>query len=74
MAFLSFDHASSSELWSAAALLCTMFEGAITTCGIPERPGLLVTVPYHNRDLKRSTLRSILRQAGITSEELSDLL
>jgi predicted RNA binding protein YcfA (HicA-like mRNA interferase family) len=39
-----------------------------------EKPGLLVTVPYHSRDLKRGTLRSILRQAGITSEELTDLL
>src|SRR6516162_1703928 len=36
----------------------------------PAKPGLLVTVPYHNRDLKRGTLRSILRQAGITPEEL----
>jgi predicted RNA binding protein YcfA (HicA-like mRNA interferase family) len=40
----------------------------------PERPGLLITVPYHNRDLKRGTLRAILRQAGITPEELRDLL
>jgi len=40
----------------------------------PEKSGLLVTVPYHNRDLKRGTLRSILRQAGITLEELADLL
>jgi predicted RNA binding protein YcfA (HicA-like mRNA interferase family) len=40
----------------------------------PEKPGLLVTIPYHNRDLKRATLRSILRQAGITPEELRDLL
>jgi predicted RNA binding protein YcfA (HicA-like mRNA interferase family) len=40
----------------------------------PEKPGVLVTVPYHNRDLKRATLRSILRQPGITPEELRDLL
>ena len=40
----------------------------------PEKPGLLVTVPYDNRDLKRATLRSILRQAGIKPEELKDLL
>jgi predicted RNA binding protein YcfA (HicA-like mRNA interferase family) len=39
----------------------------------PEKPEL-VTVPYLNRDLKRGTLRSILRQAGITPEELTDLL
>ena len=40
----------------------------------PAKPRLLVTVPYHNRDLKRGTLRSILRQAGITGEELTDML
>jgi predicted RNA binding protein YcfA (HicA-like mRNA interferase family) len=40
----------------------------------PERPGILVTVPYHNRDLKRVTLRAILQQAGITTDELGRLL
>jgi predicted RNA binding protein YcfA (HicA-like mRNA interferase family) len=40
----------------------------------PDRPTLLVTVPYHNRDLKRGTLRAILRQAGLTQAELDDLL
>ncbi len=40
----------------------------------PERPGLMITVPYHNRDLKRGTLRAILRQAGLTADELRDLL
>ena len=40
----------------------------------PERPGVLVTVPYHGRDLKRGTLRAILRQAGLTPDELRDLL
>ena len=40
----------------------------------PEKPGLLVTVPQHNKDLKRGTLRAVLRQAGITPDELRDLL
>lgn len=40
----------------------------------PDKPGLLVSVPYHSRDLKRGTLGSILRQAGMTAEELIDLL
>ncbi len=40
----------------------------------PDKPGILVTVPYHGRDLKRGTLRSILRQAGISVDELVDLL
>lgn len=32
-------------------------------------PPHLVTVPYHNRDLKPKTLRSIIRQAGWSVEE-----
>ena len=32
-------------------------------------PPRLVRVPYHGRDLKTKTLRSILRQAGWTEEE-----
>jgi predicted RNA binding protein YcfA (HicA-like mRNA interferase family) len=34
----------------------------------------LVTVPFHNKDLKRATLKSILRQAEIPVEELIELL
>ena len=30
----------------------------------------LVTVPYHNRDIRIKTLKSIIQQAGITSEDL----
>jgi predicted RNA binding protein YcfA (HicA-like mRNA interferase family) len=40
----------------------------------PDRPGLLITVPVHTRDLKRGTLRAILRQAGLTPDDLRDLL
>jgi predicted RNA binding protein YcfA (HicA-like mRNA interferase family) len=32
-------------------------------------PPHLVRVPYHSRDLKPKTLRSIIRQAGWTEEE-----
>ena len=32
-------------------------------------PPRLVTVPYHSRDLKPKTLRSIIRQAGWTHDE-----
>jgi predicted RNA binding protein YcfA (HicA-like mRNA interferase family) len=32
-------------------------------------PPHLVRVPYHKRDLKRKTLRSIIRQAGWTDNE-----
>ncbi len=40
----------------------------------PDKPGVLVTIPYHSRDLKRGTMRAILRQAGITPEELRSFL
>ena len=32
-------------------------------------PPHLVTIPYHTRDLKLKTLRSIIRQTGWTVEE-----
>ena len=40
----------------------------------PDRPTLRVTVPFHNRDLKRRTLESIIEQAGITVEEFIGFL
>ena len=30
-------------------------------------------IPMHNRDMKRGTLRSVLKQAAISPEELFDL-
>ncbi len=35
---------------------------------------LRVTLPMHNKDLKRGTLRSILRQAGLTPEDFLKFL
>jgi predicted RNA binding protein YcfA (HicA-like mRNA interferase family) len=40
----------------------------------PTKPGVRVTVPFHNRDLKRGTLQSIVKQAGFTNEEFLKLL
>ena len=40
----------------------------------PEKPTLRVTVPFHNRDLKRGTLQSIIKQSGLTNEEFLRLL
>jgi predicted RNA binding protein YcfA (HicA-like mRNA interferase family) len=41
----------------------------------PGDPTRTVTVPVHaSRDLKPGTLRSIIRQAGMSVEEFSDLL
>jgi len=39
-----------------------------------EKPGLLITLPYHGKDLKRKTLSSILEQADLTPEEFLDML
>ena len=39
----------------------------------PDRPGI-VTVPFHRRDLKRGTLKSILEQSGLSTEEFLKLL
>ena len=39
-----------------------------------KKANLLVTVPWHNRDLYQETLRSILRQAKLSGDELKDLL
>ena len=40
----------------------------------PGKPGLLITLAYHNKDLKRKTLKSILEQADLTAEEFLELL
>lgn len=40
----------------------------------PGKPALRVTLPWHNRDLKRGTLQSIIEQAGFTVDEFADLL
>jgi predicted RNA binding protein YcfA (HicA-like mRNA interferase family) len=40
----------------------------------PNNPTARVSVSYHPGDVKRGTLRSILKQAGMTVEELVALL
>jgi predicted RNA binding protein YcfA (HicA-like mRNA interferase family) len=40
----------------------------------PDHPALRVTLPYHNKDLKRRTLTSVIEQAGMTVEEFIQLL
>jgi predicted RNA binding protein YcfA (HicA-like mRNA interferase family) len=40
----------------------------------PEKPALRVTLLWHNRDLKRKTLGSIIAQAGYTIDEFLDLI
>ena len=41
----------------------------------PDRPAVRIVIPYHgSTDIKRGVLRSILRQAGLTADDLLDLL
>jgi len=49
-------------------------EGSHISLIHPEKPELTVTVPYHNQDLKKSTLKRILHQANLDTEDLIDLL
>jgi predicted RNA binding protein YcfA (HicA-like mRNA interferase family) len=37
-------------------------------------PGRQTVVPLHRKDLPPGTLRAILRQTGLTADELADLL
>lgn len=38
-----------------------------------KKGSLRVTVPFHNKDLKPGTLKSILRQAGIINDEFENI-
>lgn len=49
-------------------------EGSHVSLIHPDCPELTVTVPYHNKDLKKGTLHHILKQAGLTVEQLIKLL
>lgn len=40
----------------------------------PDHPAVRVVVPYHAGDVKRGTLRNILRQANLTVDDLIALL
>jgi predicted RNA binding protein YcfA (HicA-like mRNA interferase family) len=40
----------------------------------PDDPARWVVVAHHNRDLKPKTLRTIIKQAGLTVDEFVDLL
>lgn len=39
-----------------------------------EKGGVRVTLPWHNKNLKRGTLRSVIEQAGFTTDEFAELL
>ena len=40
----------------------------------PDKPNLRVTIPFKRKDLAPKTLKSILKQAGLTTDEFIDLL
>ncbi|MBU1179689.1 type II toxin-antitoxin system HicA family toxin [Patescibacteria group bacterium] len=41
---------------------------------IYKKDNTLLTIPFHNKDLKRGTLVHIIKQAGLSIEEFIDLL
>lgn len=49
-------------------------KGSHHFCRNPDRPDLLVVVPYHAKDIKRPVLHSILKQAGMSVENFIALL
>ncbi len=38
------------------------------------RGSLGITIPWHSRDIRKGTLRHIIKQSGLTSEEFLNLL
>jgi len=40
----------------------------------PDHPARRVTLPFHNRDLKRGTLLAIIDEAGLTADAFTELL
>ena len=64
---------SSRELLRAlkkAGFMIDRQEGRHLSLIHPQYPQLTVTVPMHNRDLKKGTLQHILKQANLTVDEL----
>jgi predicted RNA binding protein YcfA (HicA-like mRNA interferase family) len=37
----------------------------------PARPGVRIVLPWHGKELKRGTLLSILKQAGLNPDDLN---
>lgn len=40
----------------------------------PERPALRVTIPFHRKDLAPKTLKSIIKQAGLSVDQFIELI
>jgi predicted RNA binding protein YcfA (HicA-like mRNA interferase family) len=40
----------------------------------PDNPNRFAIIPFRRKDLSKGTLKSILRQAGLTKEELIELI
>lgn len=58
-----------------AGFLVDRIAGSHHIMVFPGDPTRTVTVPVHSgRDLKPGTLRSIIRQAGLSTDEFADLL
>jgi predicted RNA binding protein YcfA (HicA-like mRNA interferase family) len=49
-------------------------EGSHYSLSHPTEPSVVITVAYHNKDLKRGTLMGILKQAGLSTAEFQRYL
>jgi predicted RNA binding protein YcfA (HicA-like mRNA interferase family) len=57
-----------------AGFIVRRVSGSHYRLNLPDDPTRWVVVAYHNRDLKPKTLRTIIKQAGLTDDEFIDLL
>jgi predicted RNA binding protein YcfA (HicA-like mRNA interferase family) len=58
-----------------AGFVVVRISGSHHLLAMPGNPGRAVVIPVHgNRDLKLGTLRSIIRQSGLTIDEFSSFL
>jgi predicted RNA binding protein YcfA (HicA-like mRNA interferase family) len=58
-----------------AGFVVVRTRGSHSVLARPGEPGRAVIVPVHgNRDLKPGTIRSIIRQSGLSVSEFRDLL
>jgi len=58
-----------------AGFAVVRISGSYHLLSMPDNPARAVVVPVHgNQDLKAGTLRSIMRQSGLTQHEFASLL
>ena len=62
------------RVWTRAGFFIHHTIGSHHVLKHPDKPLLRVTLAWHNKDLKRRTLKTIIEQSGYTVEEFVGLL